>query len=81
VPLLLVIEVPTTLRPSGGKAREGPLPDDVNSGLGPEAVEDKHAARGRRVDGSLEVHPAIVQVGDRLDERLRPSRSSFQTAS
>ena len=32
-PLLLVIEVPTTLRP--GKAREGPLPDDVNSAMAP----------------------------------------------
>jgi hypothetical protein len=76
--LLLVVEVagPAALPPAGprrGEAREGPLPDEVplELGEGAEDVEDERPAAGRRVDGqlqALEVHPAVAQSGDRLDE-------------
>src|SRR5947199_2597394 len=78
VPLLLVVELagPAALPPAGprrGETREGSLPDDVplDFGQGPEDVEDELAAAARRVDGllhALEAHPAVAQVGDRLDE-------------
>src|SRR5262245_7881320 len=63
---------PSPAGPRRGEAREGPLPDDIplELGQGPKDVEDELPAAGRRVDGllqALEAHPAVAQIGDRLD--------------